>query len=146
MPVVVFGGLLPDCFDAFLASCGAAGVDPVQDLGDVAGQGPPISDFQAVEAALGDFLFFFDFFTPVAEGLVGYSDDGGEILPGCAGVGGFADGYRVDILHVCGLTGYGGGLAPAFSGTVRAAVQMPGSIYRSAPGSQPVGTGWLMLA
>ena len=77
-------------------------MDGGQDLGSVAGDGRLIFGLDAVEEALGVFLFFFDCFAPAAEGAVGDADDSGEVFPGGAGLGGFAEGLEVFFVHGLG--------------------------------------------
>ena len=97
--VVLFGGLLADCFDELLASFGAAGVDGGYDLSGVVGHRAAFPVLHAVEVALGEIFFFFGFFSPAAEGAVGDADDGGKVFPGGAGLGGIAEGVEVFLIH-----------------------------------------------
>lgn len=97
--VVFLGGQLADGIDKFLAAFGAAGIDGSQGLGGVVRHGTPVFDFNAVEEVLGVFFLFFKFFAPAAEGTVGDTNDGCEVFPGCAGLGGFPEGLEVSVIH-----------------------------------------------
>ena len=97
--VIFFDGLPADQLDELLAAFGAAGVDGSQGLGGVVRRGTPVFDLDAVEEVLGVFFLFFKLFTPAAEGTVGDADDGGEVFPGCASLGGFAEGFACFVVH-----------------------------------------------
>ena len=97
--VFFFGGELADGVDELLAAFGTAGIDFGEDLGGVAGNGAQLFVFEALEVAVGVFAFFFDLVAPAAEGAVGDADDGGEVFPGGAGLGGFAEELEVFLVH-----------------------------------------------